>query len=884
MKMLRRGWRRLLGTLGGARKESELAQEIASHIEMQVEDNLRAGMAPEEARRAARLKFGGVEAVKESYRDQRGLPWMEALLWDLRFALRGLRRSPAFTAVVVLTLAVGIGGITAVFSLVDQVLLAPAGIRNPERVIAVQTRYQKLNSEFPVVSPPTLADLQASPEVFERAALMTQGDANYTAGGDPQRLRGAIVTSEWFDVFGPKPYLGRVFLKEEDQPNANGVVVLSYAAWTRLFGADPAVIGRSIDLNQTPRRVVGVMPAEFRWPRNVDLWAPARLPASAFGAAARFGTESFTGVARTKPGVSFRQAKQWIETFSDRIRSSEGQQGAIARNYGWSLAAIPFTESVAGQTRTPLLVLLGAVGLVLLIVCSNIAGLLLARASARDREFAVRAALGARGGQLMRALLSESLLLAIAGGAAGLLFADYGVSLLLMLAPQDVAAGLEPRMDLRVLLFCATAAMSSAVLFGIAPAWPSSRVGPNSALKCDDRGSTAGRNRQRMRSALVVAETGLALMLLVASGLLLRSFVQVQKVNPGFEPRGVMTAVFTLPQQGYSSEREQALFARSVLARLNNTRGVDAVAVGSPPPFSGLNNSDVFQIEGRAMGRGEPLPFGDERVVTPGYFRTLGIPLKRGRDFSDEDRAGGEPVAIIDENLARVYWRGEDAVGARILWKGGAYKIVGIVGHVTHSDLASDSGTGVFYLNMFQRPTPFAAILVKSQAGASSMAIAIREAVREADPRQAIHSFASMEDSVANSLAPRRFGMRLIAFFAGVALLLAALGLYGVISYSVTQRRREIGIRKALGAERRELNRLVVGHGLRLAMIGAGIGIIGSAAAGRLIQSQLFGVSAFDPLTIAGMAAVLLAVSILASYLPARRAMRVDPVAALRPE
>ena len=884
MKLLRRGWRRLLGTLAGGRAEGELADEIASHLEMQVDDNLRAGMTPQEARRAARLKFGGVEAIKETYRDQRGLPWLEALFADSRYAVRGLRKSPGFTTVAVLTLALGIGAITAVFSLVDQVLLAPPGIRNPERVIALQTIYQKLHLDLPVSSPRVLADLHDSRQVFEQAALMTEADANYSAGGDPQRVRGALVTAEWFDVFGVKPYLGRVFSKDEDQPNANRVVVLSFAAWTRLFGADPMVLGRSIELNQAPRRVVGVMPPEFRWPRDVDLWAPLGLPAAAFGPGARFGNESYGAVARTKPGVTFAQAKGWLRIVADRVHQTDGQTGAIARNYGWGLSAIPFTERVAGETRRPLLLLLGAVSFVLLIVCTNVAGLLLARGSARAHEFGVRAALGATRSQLLRSLFMESLLLAIIGGVAGIALAAEGVDLLLRLAPPDIVVGIQPRMDLRVLLFSAIAVIASAILFGIAPAWQISRAQGGGALKADNRASTASRGRQRIRSALVVAETALALILLVAGGAYLRSFVRLEAVNPGFVPRGVMTAIFSLPQRAYSTASEQTVFYRAVLGRLSNTQGVAVASLGFPPPFSGDDESDVFQIEGRAMGPGQPLPHGDIRLVTPGYFRTLGIPLKRGRDFSDADGAASERVAIIDETLAREYWLGEDPIGAHILSKGESYRIIGTVGHVIHSNLAADSGRGVYYFSVFQRPTTVASILVKTQGDAGGLATPIREAVRDADPRQAVHSLRSMEDSVSDSLAPRRFGMRLLVFFGATALFLAALGLYGVISYSVTQRTREIGIRMALGAERREVTKLVVGHGLRLAMIGAGIGIIGSLAGARLIQSQLFGVSAFDPLTMAAMAAALLAAAMLASYLPVRRAMRVDPVVALRPE
>ncbi|HYL35957.1 MAG TPA: ABC transporter permease [Bryobacteraceae bacterium] len=883
MKTLRRMWRRLAGSFSGWRGENELADELASHIEMQVEDNLRAGMPPEEARRAARLKFGNVTLAAESYRGQRGLPWLEALFTDLRYALRGLCKSPGFTVLVVLTLALGIGAITAVFSLVNQVLLAPPGIRNPERIVTILTRYRKLNVEFQIASPQILADLHQSSQAFERAALMAQEDANYTAGGDPQRLHGAVVTAEWFDVFGAKPFLGRVFRKEEDQPNANRVVVLSYAAWVRLFGADPSVPGRTIELNQVPRRIVGVMPPEFRWPQNVDVWTPAGLAASDLAPTARFGNEHYMAVARTKPDVSFQRAKEWMAILSDRIRNTTGPVGVIAKDYGWSVSAASFTETVAGETRKPLLVLFGAVAFVLLIVCSNVAGLLLARASARSREFAVRAALGASRGQLLRALLAESLLLVVAGGAAGLTLASNGINLLLRLAPQDVVAGLDPHMDLRVLLFCATTALASAVLFGFAPAWQISRIDPSGGLKNDDRASTAAHGRQRLRSILVVVETALALMLLVAGGLFLRSFARLAGVNPGFEPRGVMTAMCWLPQQTYMSERQVQVFDRAVLDRLSNTEGVAAAALGSTIPFSSLWDSAVFQIEGRAPAPGEPMPYGDVVLVTPDYFRTLGIPIERGRTFADADRAGSESVAVIDENLARRYWPGEDPVGKRI-GRGEWHRIIGVVGHVTKSNLAADRGNGVYYFSMFQHATPLVTILAKARGDASDVPAAIREAVRDADPRQAVHSFRSMPDLVADSLAPRRFGMRLLAFFAATALFLAALGLYGVIAYSVTQRTREIGIRIALGAERAAVLQLVVGHGLRLAALGAGIGVAGALAAARLIQSQLFEVSAADPLTIAAMAAVLLAIATLASYLPARQALRVDPAVALRPE
>lgn len=474
-------------------------------------------------------------------------------------------------------------------------------------------------------------------------------------------------------------------------------------------------------------------------------------------------------------------------------------------------------------------------------------------------------------------------MLTIAGGAAGIALAYGGMKLILLLAPQDVSTGLHPRMDLRVLLFCASTAIASTILSGLAPAWQISRIGPNAALKGEGHASTAARGRQRMRSALVIAETALALMLLVAGGLFVRSFMRLAEVNPGFNPHGVMTATFWLPQQAYPSAPEVNAFFRAVLDRLHSTRGVAAAALGSAIPFDGMRDSGIFQIEGRVTRAGDPMPFGDMREVTAEYFRTLGIPLERGRYFTDDDRAGSEPVAIIDEALAREYWPGEDPVGRRIRNTGSAgwVRIVGVVGHAARSSLA-ERGTGAYYFPMFQRPTPLAAILVRGDT--ANIPAAIREAVREADPRQPVYSFRSMDDLVAGSLSPRRFGIEILGFFAAAALFLAALGLYGVIGYSVTQRRREIGIRIALGAEPRGVMALIVGQGLRLAAIGAGIGIAASLAAARLIQNQLFEVSALDPLTIFATAAVLLAAAALASFLPARRAMRVDPAISLRSE
>jgi predicted permease len=881
VKLLWRSWRRLRGALTDHGDDNALSAELSFHYDMQVEENMRAGISERDARREARLKFGSLDAVKESYRDQRGLVWLAGLSTDLRYALRGLRKSPGFTVVAVLTLALGIGANTAIFSLVDEILLSPPGIRNPERVVTIRTRYGKLNMEFPIVSAVILGDVKKDSDVFVSAALAGSADVNYTGSATPQRLQDAAVTAEWFDVFGAQPYLGRVFLKEEDQAHANHVAVLSHAAWLRLFGGDVSVLGRIIELNQVPHRVIGVMPAEFRWPQQTDVWTPAGLSPEAFAPMQRFGTEHFMLVARTRSDASFARAREWTRLLTDRVYHGGGPAAIVAKDYAWTLSAVPFTQAVAGETRTPLLVLSGAVGLVLLIACSNIAGLLLARASARSREFAVRAALGAGRRHLLRSVLAQTLVLAGTGAVAGIGLAYAGVERLLALAPQDVVSGLAPRISLNVLLFCAATAVGSAILFGIVPAWQISRIGPAAALKSDDRSTASGWVRQRTRSLLVVVETALALVLLVGAGLFLRSFVRLQHINPGFEPRGVMTAKFWLPQQSYPGGREVMGFYRTVLDRLNNTPEIASAALGSQFPFGGSSDSEVFQIKGHAPAPGQPLPYADIRAVTADYFRVLGIPLQRGRWFTSEDRPSSEPVTVIDENLARKYWPGENPVGQRII-KSVAYRVIGVVGHVSQSNLAADSGTGAVYVNMLQRPTPVATIIVKSRGDLQTTATAIREAVREADPRQAVYLFRPLEDAVAESLAPRRFAMRLLGIFAISALLLAALGLYGVVSYGVVQRRREIGIRVALGAERNSVVRLVVGEGLRLAAVGVVLGILASVVSARLLQSELFGVTTFDSLTIAVTACLLLCSAVLASYLPARRALRVDPAVTLR--
>jgi predicted permease len=887
MRRLRRIWKRAIGARGGAWREQEFAAELESHIQMQTEDNLRLGMSPGEARRAAVLKLGGFASTQESLRDQMGLPALDSLFKDIHYALRGMRKSPGFTVVMVLTLALGIGANTAIFSLVNQILLHPRGISHPERLVVVRTKYERLNLKSIPDSPPTFADARDSREVFEHAAAMRGMDVNYAVDSVPQSLHGEAVSAEWFDVFGARPSLGRVFAPEEDQPNANHVVVLAHSAWVRIFGADPSVVGRTVEFNQEHYRIIGVMGPGFEWPAPVDVWVPLALPQRAFNPGNRFN-ENLTVVARRKPDVPFAQANAWLKVLADRVLNAGTPGASFGRNSNWGLFGVPFIDFSAGATKTPVLILLGAVGLVLLIACSNSAGLMLARTSARAQEMAVRAALGASRQRLIQQTLAESLLLAIAGALVGLALAYGATVLLLRLAPQDTVTGLDASLDTYVLLLTAAAAIVSGIASGIAPAWQLARIDANHTLKGGGRSSTAGPARQRLRSTLVIAEAALALMLLVGAGLLLRTFAQLENVNPGFNPRGVTTAVLSLPRKQYPDGVKQAVFYRGVLERLTNTKGVKDAAIGLGIPFSPYGDSGGFAIEGRAPAPGEAVPHSDRRYVTPGYFAALTIPLKRGRVFTEEDRLETEPVVVIDEDLARQYWPDEDPIGKRIQPSSGEgwFTIVGITAHVLGSDLAADSGKGVVYFNLFQekQALPVAWIMAKTSGDPAGMAAAIREAVHAADPNQPVHDFKTLDDMVSNSLAPRRFVTRLLGFFAVTALFMAALGLYGVISYSVTLRTREIGIRMALGEEQRSVLLGVLSQGLRLTGIGVVIGLAGSLSINRLLASQLFQVNAFDPLIFASMAAALLIAALLASYLPARRAVRVDPLSALRSE
>jgi predicted permease len=810
---------------------------------------------------------------------------MATLIRDLRYGARTLAKTPGFTAIAVLTLALGIGANTAIFSVVNGLLLHPAGIAHPDRLVAIRVKYDKLNLPNIGVSVPDFADFRDRKDAFASAAIVGEQDFNYTGGEWPERLLGANVSWQWFDVFGVKPILGRVFRPEEDQPHANHEAVLAYTTWKRLFGGDPAIIGKPVQLNQESYQIVGVMGPEFTWPDNAELWTPIGLAPAEFAPGNRFN-ESYMAFAALKPGMTFARASALAGVITTEDMKN-APHGSDAKEAGWAIFVMPLTDFAFGDVRTPLFILLGAVGFVLLIACSNIAGLTLAKATSRAREFALRAALGASRWQLIRQALVESLLVAGAGVLLALTVASQGIRALLGIAPRGMAEGLAIHIDAYVLLFTIAVGVLAGVISGVGPAWFAFRSDPQATLKEGGWSDVASRGRQRLRGALVAGELALALVLLVGTGLFLKSLSKSEQVNPGFDPHGVMTTALALPESHYKGDDRQIAFFHAVLDRLFASPGVSSAALGVPIPFSGENWGGSFEIEGRAMGQGDPGPHAYQRYVTAGYFSTLGIPLRRGRFFTDGDRKGSAPVVLVDENLARQYWPGQNPIGQRIRrasndapWE----TIVGVVGHVKHSALVGDSDKGVCYHSLLQDPSPDVFVVAKTPGNPAILAGVIREAVRSVDSAQPVHGMKSMDQRIAESLGPRRFAVTLLAVFAGLSLLMAGLGLYALVSYTVAQRTHEIGIRMSLGAQSSQVLALMIGYGLKLALIGVALGAAVAFILARLLSSQLYGVGTFDFGTFVLMGLGLALAAVAASYVPARRAARVDPMVALRYE
>ena len=812
---------------------------------------------------------------------------MTGLAQDFRYAVRQLHKSPGFAAVAILTLALGIGANIAVFSVMNAILLNPSGIPHPEKVVALRAKYSVGDLQNISLSPPDFADAVAGKDTFTSAAVMMTSDFNYSGDNTtPERLVGAMVSWQWFDVFWARPYLGRVFRPEEDQPNANHEVVLSYAAWKRRFGGDPSILGRKLLLNQESFQVIGVMGPDFAWPNQAELWVPLALPPGRYFDSNYRHNEYLFGVARLRPGVTLAQANSYLQRKTDQNIASEGAN-SYSKISGWGMFCMPLIDFVAGDLRKPLLILLAAVGTILLIACANIAGLQLARASGRQREVSIQIALGAGRARLVQQALVESLLLSLAGVVLGLLLARTAIPLLLLLAPEALVHNVPVSVGRDVLVFVAFVGVICALLCGTAPAWQMTHARWFQALQESGRSETSSRARQRVRSALVISEIALAMLLLVGAGLLVRSLEKLQQVATGFDPSHLMSGALSLPATVYKTDEQQAAFFATAEEQLRSIPGVTSAAFADALPFTNTGGSASFTIVGHNLGPNEPPPHGNIRKISPDYFLTLRIPVVRGRVFTSGDRLNTEPVTVIDETLARQYWPNEDPVGQHISrgTNSPPVTVVGIVKHAKSSSLESDTTEGFYYLPIAQSPETTAALAVRTTVSNPAVLTgAIQSAIRAVDPNQPVYDMKTMEQWVNDSMISRRFLVVLLSIFAGLALLLAALGLYGVINYGVKLRTRELGIRMALGAARGDVLRLILGKGMQLAILGLVLGLATTFIVGRALSSLLYQVSLFNPITLLITSLLLTATVLLASYLPARRASALDPMRTLREE
>jgi putative ABC transport system permease protein len=878
-------------------REAEIVEEFAQHLEDRYEQLLASGSTEDEARRAALLELNEGDLLAHELRrverparrdarapGSRGKRNMFGdVLQDLRYGLRTLRKHPGFTAVAVIALALGIGANTAIFSVVNTVLLRPLPYKEPDRLVMVWEDDTKSGYPRDTPAAANYIDWRDQNKVFEGMAALADQSFNLTGLGDPERLEGKRASANLFQLLGVEPLLGRGFLPEDDRPGGGRVAVLSHGLWQRRFGADPKVVGRSLELNGQSYEVVGVMPQGFQFlSPEYELWVPIGFTQQE---AASRGRHYLQVVARLKPGVSFEQAQAEMSTIAARL-----QQQYPENNADLGAAVVPLHEQVVGDIKPALLILLGAVGFVLLVACANVANLLLARAAARQKEIALRVALGASRARLVRQFLTESVLLAALGGVLGLLLALWGVSLLKAFIPDSISQVRAIAVDAKVLGFTLLVSLLTGLIFGLAPATQASNFNLNETLKEGGRDASAGNKGKRIRSLLVVAEVAVSLVLLVGAGLLINSFLRLRAVEPGFKPGNLLTMSLVLPQQKYPDSARRAAFYDELIRRVEAVPGVKSAAIVNWIPLIRQGDSTSITIEGRPPAEPGKENMMVTRVVNPHYFQTMGVQLARGRAFDgSQDRADSPGAVIVSETAARRYWPGEEALGKRIAvgrvespddW----LTVVGVVNDVKQFQLDAEPRPQM-YLSYTQAGF-FAPryLIVSTSVEPLSMASAVRGTVWSIDRDQPVSHVRTMEDVLSESIARQRFSMLLLGIFAGVALLLAAVGLYGVMSYTVAQRTREIGLRMALGAQRGDVLRLVVGQGLKLVLVGVALGLVAASMLTRLMSSLLFGVSPTDPATLAIISLVLVFVALLASYVPARRATKVDPLIALRYE
>ncbi|HET7216348.1 MAG TPA: ABC transporter permease [Terriglobia bacterium] len=883
-------WRRHIARFGGLFRGRKLADEIDEevriHLEMEAQENREQGMSAEEARYAALRRFGNVTQAQEQSREMWNWLWLETLLQDLRYGLRQLRRSPGFTAVAVVTLALGIGANTAIFSIVDAVLLRPLSYPHPDQLVLFFDVPLKQPDALGGISYRDFTEIREQNRVFSKIAGNSFHDLTLTGAGEPTIVNTADVMPELFPILSAQPLAGRALLAEDGRLDAAPVAVLGENLWRSRFGSDLAIIGQSINLDMRPFTVVGILPASFRYPDGAvhqDVWIPiAQDPV--FGPLMRKpGVPVMSGIGRLKPGVTIAQARAEMNTLGARLAREFPTQDA-----GTGIRVESFPEFVVGNVRPALLILLGAVGLVLLIACANVANLLLSRGTSRGREIAMRMALGAGRARVVRQLLTESALLGLLGGVAGVAIAAWSVWSFRPFLPPDVARISSIHVGGPVLLFALLLALAAALLFGLAPALFATRS--NLLAGVQEGSDRAGqRSGQFVRSLLAGAEVSVAVVLLVAGGLLIRSFARVTSVNPGFDPQNVTEAEVSLPQFEYSRPQQWTDFSNELLMRLHAQPGLQDSAVAGPLPMDRQGEASFgFTIVGNPPPPPGKPDTADYATVSPEYFRVMRIPLLRGRFFSEQDAPSNPNVAIISEALARLYFPNQDAIGKEMRFgfppnTNVPRKIVGIVGDVRDVALTRKPGP-MMYVPFAQAPLWGGEVVARSSMSTASVAAGIRRAVNSIDKSLPVTDVDSFPEVIHASVAQDRFRTLLMTSFSAIALLLAAVGIFGVISYSAAQRTREIGIRMALGAERRDVLRMVVGQGLKLALIGVAIGVACALPLTRFLSSLLYGVTPTDPLTFIAVSVILIAVATLACYIPARRAAKVDPMVALRYE
>jgi putative ABC transport system permease protein len=886
------------------RKASDFGAEIEAHIQLETERLQEQGLSYEDARTAARRSFGNVTNTQEHFYESSHLLWWDNFWQDIRYAARMLRKSPGFAAIAILTIALGIGATTAIFSVVDATLLHPLPYPHPEQLVTIQDDLPGVGARDVGISVPEWHDFQRS-GIFQYVSALGGGDTNLTGASEPARIRLLTIPPNYFALLDVKPRLGRSFDPEDQTPGFNLEVLISDGLWKRAFGSDPHILGKSVRLDNDLYRVVGVMPPGFHDPgataeeSNTDVWAAAGFAGPPAPPPQRNLRILPGAIARIAPGLTIAAAQSRLDALVASLQKEYPDDYPLQS--AWQVRLVPLAETVVGNVRQSLILLLGAVGLVLLIGCVNVANLLLARASARGREMAVRQALGAARTRLIRQLLTESVLLSLLGGIVGLAILFCAKGFLLQIMPDSLPRLNEVSINWSVLLFALAASLVAGMIFGLAPALHAGRVDLIPMLKQEARGSTCSGEQARTRRVLMVTEFALSLVLMIAAGLLLRSFWDLLNVRPGFNPQSVMAVRTWLPVPNdpdsdiYKTSAQEAPFVREILRRGRTLPGVEEVAVGdiaAVPLGHDRNDLNPFSLilEGRENQSDQP-PLVNATEVTPSYFHLIGMTLQRGRFLSETDNETAPAVAVINEAFARTYWPNDDAVGKHLKLnnaRGTTTKpswttVVGVIADARTESLA-ESSVPQIYVSVYQDRPKDLAIFLRGRLDSAATPAELREQIQLINPELPVFGARMLKDVVTASLSERRFSMEMVGLFALTALLLAGLGIYGVISYLVSERTHEIGIRLALGAQSRNILRMVLRQGLGLAIAGAAVGLVCALIVSHLMAGLLYGVRPTDPLTFAGVALLLIGVALLACYIPARRAIRVDPLTALRHE